>query len=110
MNKSVTSQGYRFKKHKGVLKVAKEDWQGFSTVLEFTEDDLKMMLTRLQHNPGGSWPRRIKKLRKRLGFTQKEFARVMQVSFATVNRWERGHCKPLRDRMARLREIETWRK
>lgn len=44
----------------------------------------------------------IKKLRKRLGLTQMKFAKLLNVSFATENRWERGHTVPLPDRMAKL--------
>jgi DNA-binding transcriptional regulator YiaG len=39
--------------------------------------------------------KQIKKLRKRLGLTQVEFAKEVGVSFATANRWEQGHFKPL---------------
>lgn len=49
----------------------------------------------------------IKAIRKAMGLTQMEFARAFQVSFATVNRWERGHYQPLPDRLAKLRE---WRR
>lgn len=36
----------------------------------------------------------IKIIRKKLKLTQKEFAEKIGVDFCTVNRWERGHCKP----------------
>lgn len=52
-------------------------------------------------------PKQIKELRKSLGYTQTEFAKEMRVSFATVNRWERGHTVPLGDRMAKLKEWLT---
>ena len=38
---------------------------------------------------------KIKALRKKMGLTQTEFAKEMRVSFATVNRWENKHFKPL---------------
>ena len=47
----------------------------------------------------------IKKLRKKLGATQVEFAKALTVSFATLNRWENGHNRPLPDRMAKLKEL-----
>jgi len=50
--------------------------------------------------------KQIREIRKNLGLTQVEFAKAMTVSFATVNRWEGGHCKPLPDRLARLREMK----
>lgn len=39
-------------------------------------------------------PAAIKALRLRLGETQKAFADRLGVSFASVNRWERGHTVP----------------
>lgn len=33
-------------------------------------------------------------LRTTLGMTQSQFAKLVGVSFATVNRWENGHVKP----------------
>ena len=47
----------------------------------------------------------IKELRKRMGLTQVEFAKVLTVSFATLNRWENEHNTPLPDRMAKLKEL-----
>ena len=35
-------------------------------------------------------------IRNQLGISQEEFARLLDVSFATVNRWENGKCKPSR--------------
>jgi transcriptional regulator with XRE-family HTH domain len=37
----------------------------------------------------------VKDTRKRLGFTQLQFAQALGVSFQLVNRWERGKTKPL---------------
>lgn len=36
----------------------------------------------------------IKKLRKKMLFTQAEFAELFNVTFATVNRWEANHFEP----------------
>lgn len=36
----------------------------------------------------------IKTLRNKLVMTQEELADYLDVSFASVNRWERGHFKP----------------
>ncbi|MCR4660401.1 MAG: helix-turn-helix domain-containing protein [Clostridia bacterium] len=36
----------------------------------------------------------IKKLRSKMILTQNEFATLLNVSFGTVNRWERGKYKP----------------
>jgi DNA-binding transcriptional regulator YiaG len=37
----------------------------------------------------------VKEIRKRLGLTQVQFAQELEVSFQSVNRWERGKTKPL---------------
>ena len=37
----------------------------------------------------------VKETRKRLGLTQLQFAKTLEVSFQSVNRWERGKTKPL---------------
>jgi transcriptional regulator with XRE-family HTH domain len=34
-------------------------------------------------------------MRKKIGFTQEQMARVLNVSFVSVNRWERGHSSPI---------------
>jgi DNA-binding transcriptional regulator YiaG len=47
----------------------------------------------------------IKALRLKLGHSQQEFANVLGVSFATVNRWENGKAKPQKDRLERLRAL-----
>lgn len=36
----------------------------------------------------------IKALRESMILSQEEFAKYLGVSFATVNRWERGHHEP----------------
>lgn len=37
---------------------------------------------------------KVKYVRKKLGYTQAEFAKALGVSFATVNRWENGQVFP----------------
>ncbi len=44
--------------------------------------------------PPADYPERIRQLRGRIGLTQVELAARLGVSFATVNRWERGQTKP----------------
>ena len=36
----------------------------------------------------------VRLLRRKMLLTQTEFEKVMEVSFATVNRWERGEYEP----------------
>jgi SNF2 family DNA or RNA helicase/transcriptional regulator with XRE-family HTH domain len=52
------------------------------------------------------WPRRVRSLRDRLSLTQADLADFMGVSFATVNRWERGRAKPSRLAAALLERAE----
>lgn len=42
-------------------------------------------------------PQEIRALRERLHLTQEVFARILGVSFATVNRWENGKTEPSGD-------------
>lgn len=46
---------------------------------------------------------RVRRLRKRLGLTQEQFAQRVGVTFVTVNRWEAGHSAP---RGLSLRELD----
>ena len=39
---------------------------------------------------------KVKNLRKRMGWTQEEFARQIEVSLSTVQRWESRGAKPTR--------------
>ena len=49
---------------------------------------------------------KVKQLRLMLGLSQKQFAERVGVSFATVNRWERGHFKPSQLAIQKLAELE----
>ena len=37
---------------------------------------------------------KLKQTRQKLFFTQEDFAATLNVSVATINRWEKGHSKP----------------
>ncbi len=37
---------------------------------------------------------KVKFVRKKLGISQEKMAVLLEVSFATVNRWEKGHSMP----------------
>jgi superfamily II DNA/RNA helicase/transcriptional regulator with XRE-family HTH domain len=49
----------------------------------------------------------IRILRKAMKLTQQKFAAKLGVSFAAVNRWEKGRNSPQPDRLARLRELHS---
>lgn len=40
-------------------------------------------------------PSRLAEIRRALGLSQEAMARLLSVSFATVNRWEGGHSAPI---------------
>ena len=40
-------------------------------------------------------PNRIATIRTKLGLSQEQMARLLGVSFASVNRWEGGHSSPM---------------
>jgi len=46
----------------------------------------------------------LKKIRKELNISQEQFARDLNVSFTTLNRWENSHTTP--SRLARMRIID----
>jgi transcriptional regulator with XRE-family HTH domain len=47
----------------------------------------------------------VKETRKRLGLTQLQFAKILGVSFQSVNRWERGKTKPLPIFLKQIEEV-----
>ena len=47
----------------------------------------------------------LKKLRQQQGWSQKDFARNLGVSFATVNRWENGKTKPSRLAQEKIKQV-----
>ena len=55
----------------------------------------------------GDYPRRIKSIRGLRGLTQTQFAELVGVSFASVNRWENGQSRPNSLAWRRVVELET---
>ena len=49
----------------------------------------------------------IRKMRKRLNFTQEQLAQKLGVSFTTVNRWEKGKNEPSPLALRALKELEN---
>lgn len=47
----------------------------------------------------------IKDIRSRLGLSQTELAEQLGVSFATVNRWENGHCEPSQIALSTIKRL-----
>lgn len=52
-----------------------------------------------------NWPKIIKLIRYKLFITQAELAEKIDVSFASVNRWEKGHHEPTMKAKRKLAEI-----
>ncbi len=52
-----------------------------------------------------NWPKIIKSIRDKLFITQAELAEKINVSFASVNRWEQGHHEPTMKAKRKLAEI-----
>ncbi len=52
-----------------------------------------------------NWPKIIKLIRDKLFITQAELAEKIDVSFASVNRWEKGHHEPTMKAKRKLAEI-----
>jgi transcriptional regulator with XRE-family HTH domain len=50
---------------------------------------------------------KIRELRKAMGLTQNQFAAKLGVSFAAVNRWEKGRNIPQPDRLLRIQELQA---
>lgn len=47
----------------------------------------------------------ILKLRTKLNVSQEELAKMMKVSFVSVNRWENGHFEPTKLQKERLKDL-----
>lgn len=52
-----------------------------------------------------NWSKIIKTIREKLFITQSELAKKIDVSFASVNRWEQGHHEPTMKAKRKLAEI-----
>lgn len=60
----------------------------------------------ITEKPLDDYPEQVKKLRSLLGLTQQALAARLDVSFATVNRWENGQAKPWQRSWNQLRQLE----
>lgn len=52
-----------------------------------------------------NWPKIIQLIRENLFITQSELAQMIDVSFASINRWERGHHEPTMKTKRKLAQI-----
>ena len=52
-------------------------------------------------------PARLIEIRRLLGLAQEGMARLLSVSFATVNRWENGHSSPTGTMLEVYRALDT---
>ncbi|MGQ9756517.1 MAG: helix-turn-helix domain-containing protein, partial [Desulfotomaculales bacterium] len=59
----------------------------------------------MKHIPQ-DYPDRIRRLRARLGLSQKRLAELLGVSFASVNRWENGQARPNRLAWGQILRLE----
>lgn len=51
------------------------------------------------------YPSTVKSIREKLLLTQTELAKELGVTFATVNRWENGHCVPTMKQRRKIRDL-----
>lgn len=47
----------------------------------------------------------IKNLREKLNLSQEKFAKLFDVSFATINRWEKGRYIPTIEHLEKIKEL-----
>ena len=52
-------------------------------------------------------PSRIREIRKALGMSQHDFARVLWVTYSTLSRWERGYAMPFGLHLQILSQLEN---
>ena len=64
------------------------------------------MLSLIPTQLPGDYPRRIKRARSARGLTQTQFAELVGVSYATVNRWENAQSRPSNLSWRRILELE----
>jgi DNA-binding XRE family transcriptional regulator len=78
--------------------------------LNFFSDPVKIVLGAFMSGkksvPGITFSLSILSLRERLGWTQKQLAEYLGVSYASVNRWENGRAKPLPIIYRAINELE----
>lgn len=55
--------------------------------------------------PNMEYSERIKRIRNDLLVTQTELAEMLGVTFATINRWERGHHEPSIKQKRAIRDL-----
>lgn len=52
-----------------------------------------------------NWSKILKTLRENMMLTQTEMAKILNVSFASINRWENGHNVPAMKIKRKLKEL-----
>ncbi len=48
---------------------------------------------------------KVKQVREKLNLSQEELAKELGVSFATINRWEKGHTHPTYETLQRFEKF-----
>lgn len=50
---------------------------------------------------------KVKQVREKLNLSQEELAKELGVSFATINRWEKGHTHPTYETLQRFEKFSS---
>lgn len=81
--------------------------KGAEESIAYSRGELTLRTTKLPAPPPAATPRRVRKLRQRLGMSQSVFAATLNVSPKLVQSWEQGLRKPDRGDLRLLQIIEA---
>ena len=80
---------------------------GLEDSIAYSRGELSLRTTELPAPPPSATPRRVLKLRRKLGMSQSVFAATLNVSPKLVQSWEQGLRKPDRGALRLLQIIES---
>lgn len=78
--------------------------EGFLYFLSYIEKCYSICYNRAVEVSVLSFDEIVREIRQQLGITQEQFARELNISFSTINRWENAHTVP--SRLAKMRLVE----
>ena len=81
--------------------------RGLEQSISYSRGELTLRTTTLPARPPAATPRRVRKLRRKLGMSQSVFAAMLNVSPKLVQSWEQGLRKPDRGDLRLLQIIEA---